>query len=170
MVFPITAEDSYEDEPVIGELTEVKTPIRHQEYSSARGWHYRKLEEHGKVRIHVENEASGYKKFDIKSPMFSGTVEGIADTGAQMIVGGENVMEDLKLKEKDLFPVSLKVKVADNRKTEVIGGAFVGIKAADVQNKETTTKELIYFVKGVKGLFLSKSCCRKLGIIAKNFP
>ena len=87
-----------------------------------------------------------------------------------MNVGGENVMEDLKLKEKDLFPVSLKVKVADNRKTEVFGGAFVGIKAADVQNKETTTKELIYFVKGVKGLFLSKSCCRKLRIIAKNFP
>ena len=46
--------------------------------------------------------------------MFSGTVEGIADTGAQMNVGGENVMEDLKLKEKDLFPVSLKVKAAES--------------------------------------------------------
>ena len=60
--FPITAEDSNEDELVIGELTKVKTSIRHQEYSSARGWHYRKLEEHWKVWMHVENEASGYKK------------------------------------------------------------------------------------------------------------
>ena len=42
-----------------------------------------------------------------------------------MTVGDENVMEDLKIEEDNLYPVTLKVKVMDNGRTDVIGGTFV---------------------------------------------
>ena len=87
-----------------------------------------------------------------------------------MNVSGENVLEELKMNPSDLFPVTMKVKVADNRKTEVLGGAFVELKTVDKNGAAVESKEMMYFVKGVRGTFLSKSCCKRLGIVSKSFP
>ena len=80
-------------------------------------------------------------------------------------------MKKVKVQEKYLTPVSLKIRVADSRTTKVKGPLITEIKGTNKITKETRRSlQMTYIVEGVKGLFLSKKCSQGLGIITKNFP
>ena len=44
---------------------EFVNPIPHQEYDEDHGWHHKKLEDHGRIRIAIESEERGYRKFGL---------------------------------------------------------------------------------------------------------
>ena len=93
--------------------------LPHSEYQEGKGWRRAKLKSHGKVTIRLETDKDGYDYAGVDSVEFDGKVEAISDTGAQMNVSGKDVMQTLKLKKEDLVNVSLKIKVADDRKSQV---------------------------------------------------
>ena len=95
----------------------------------------------------------------------------VTDSGAMMCVGGEDIANDLGVTEHELVPTKLNIKVADDRKTTVKGAIFANIDGENATTGEhRRAKQMIYIVKGVKGLYLSKRCANQLGIVSNNFP
>ena len=145
--------------------------VSHAEYKKGVGWEKAKLEPHGKVTVRITTDEDGYRFADKKSVEFDGVVQAVTDTGAQMDVAGEDILKKSEFDSKDLVKVSLRVKVADDRQTKMLGGLFANIIGMDLYTgEEVIARRLIYVVEGVRGLYLSKQSCRQLGVVEKFFP
>ena len=70
----------------------------------------------------------------------------------------------------ELFPVSSKIKTANKKGLELLGGILVNITAAGASGHTRTGKYMVYISSEVDSLFLSRAACRDLGIIGPNFP
>ena len=94
------------------------------------------------------------------------TKSSIPDTGAEVTVAGRNLLQDLKLKEKDFnLKENRNLYCANNTKMDVIGTALVKIKLNDVE-----TKENIVFCENQSNILLSWKVCKRLSIIPQDFP
>ena len=91
-------------------------------------------------------------------------------TGSQIVVGGLNLLQSLGVSRNELFPVSSKIKTADKRGLELLGGILVNITAAGASGHTRSGKYMVYISSEVNSLFLSRAACRDLGIIGHNFP
>ena len=134
-------------------------------------WIKSSLEEHGTVALKLTPDKDASEQMDIKEVEFSGDVDGVGDTGAQMCVAGRDILKSLNLKDDDLTETKMKIKVADDRKSEVIGVLASKVEGRNSRTGEDRhTSQLIYFVEGVKGLYLSKNCVKELGLVSSQFP
>ena len=100
----------------------------HQAFINGK-WSNSRLEDPGRVRLHLEvchrvAKSQGFKEPRSTKPT---TVIGLADTGAQMCVSGMDVTANLGLQRTDLIKPQLKISVADNTGLELIGAAFIFI-------------------------------------------
>ena len=94
------------------------------------------------------------------------TKSSIPDTGAEVTVAGRNLLQDLKLKEKDFnLKENRNLYCANNTKMDVIGTALVKLKLNDVE-----TEENIVFCENQNNILLSWKACKRLSIIPQNFP
>ena len=65
----------------------------------------------------------------------------------------------------------MNIKVADNRRTKVLGAVISEVSGMNPRTREKrSSKQILYVVEGVKGLYLSKQCARDLGLISQQFP
>ena len=90
---------------------------------------------------------------------------GIADTGAQVCVAGEQLMNLLKLSKADIEIPDEKLKHVGGELLDVIGCIKVTIAL-----KEYFVETVVYLVKGVPELYLSLDVCKGLHLVGKEFP
>ena len=92
-------------------------------------------------------------------------VSGIADTGAQVTVAGPSLLKQLQISAKMLYKPALTILHVGGNTLSLIGTYDVKIHH---NNKicETT----IYFVNGVKSLYLSLDVCKRIGLVHEEFP
>lgn len=89
----------------------------------------------------------------------------IPDTGAQVSVAGENHLTLFSSNGRTL-------NKPDHCLTHVGGGSMeiMGVDEVNITYNNINIKENIYYVKGVKNIFLSLKACKELKLIHRNFP
>ena len=102
----------------------------------------------------------------------TGTVdrESVADTGATVVCGGTDMMQDLGLNMSELLPTSTTLFTADKKNLTVLGAVPVNISAVCENSGTVPTKEILYVVEELTSVFLSKDALSNMGIIPKDFP
>ena len=93
-------------------------------------------------------------------------VSGLADTGAQMCVGGTDLPGQLGVRMEELAVPQLRIAVADNVGLRLVGVIFAVITGSG----GVQSKQMVYIAQGVNELFLSKAACRELGLVGDDFP
>ena len=91
----------------------------------------------------------------------------MADTGCQSCLAGTATMKRLGLTTKDLLPVRLKMRAANDSPITILGAIL--IRLAEPQGKRSTT-QMVYITDHVDKIFLSQEACADLGIIPTGFP
>ena len=72
-------------------------------------------------------------------------VSGLADTGAQMCVGGMDFLDKLGVCEEELVVPELWIAVADNAGLQVVGAIFARIMGAG----GVCTSQMVYMARGI---------------------
>ena len=87
------------------------------------------MEPHGQVRLKVQVCQGAYSQVGKQAPSTNrvAVISAISDTGAQLCLGGRDVMAKLQLKESDLLRSSISVSVANNAGLRILGVVFVTI-------------------------------------------
>ena len=89
----------------------------------------------------------------------------VADTGAQVCVAGVEQMMLLGIKKSQLKKPTQDLRHVGGNTLNVFGSHNVCICLND-----TTIKTDLYFVKGIKHIYLSLDVCKMVHIIPENFP
>ena len=87
------------------------------------------------------------------------------DTCAQTCVAGRGLMLKFKLKEDMLIQTSHQIKGVTNQSLNILG-----ILLVELSFKEAKTYGVFYICDNVKGIFLSESVQKRLGIISNAYP
>ena len=93
------------------------------------------------------------------------TIETVADTGAQVTVGGPAQMRKLKIKKKSLLPPPHDLKHVGGKKLDVMGYYPIFI-----HHNSKLVEVDVYFTNEVNNMYLSLDVCKKICIIDENFP
>ena len=122
---------------------------------------------HPVVIVGVSVSGDGYEQLEIPEPAEHEptNVQAIADTGATVMVGGIDLIHQLRVEKHELIPVSHTVGGINHGRLELLGGLLVNISLGDRDHQE-----LCYIAKGVKEVLLSGATMKALGIISENFP
>ena len=89
----------------------------------------------------------------------------VADTGAECCVAGLDQMRALQLTEGKIDPTDADLRHAGGGALKVLGSKICCLR---VRGRATTAP--VYFVRGVKRLFLSIAACKALNLVHANFP
>ena len=141
--------------------------LSHMAVNEFGKWVVTKPDPHPIVIVGISVSSDSYEQLEIPEPARHQptNVQAIADTGAQVLVGGMNLAHQLRVKRHELIPVSYSVGGVDNGQLELIGGLLLDISLGD-----KNYKQLCYIAKGVNELLLSKTTMKKLGIVSEHFP
>ena len=111
---------------------------------------------------------SGYDKLAIPKPhdrRGKKTVTALPDSGAQVTVGGPDLIHTLGVTKNKLIPVSQQISAANNGQLTLLGGILLDISGKDKDGKTYISSQLVYIADGVKKLLLSRRACVELGIL-----
>ena len=147
--------------------------VAHHEADPRGKWTKSCVEPQPEVTVEVSIcSDSSYNQIGVRRPrsQHSVTCQSVPDTGSQIVVGGLNLLRSLGMSRIELFPVSSKIKTANKKGLELLGGILVNITAAGASGHTRTGKYMVYISSEVDSLFLSRAACRDLGIIGPNFP
>ena len=142
--------------------------LSHKECDKFGQWQAAPLEDHGRVNVVVELAEDAYQQLSLDAPSgaVAARVGGLADTGAQICVGGLQTLKSLGLKGTQLVKPSMKVTAANAENMRLLGVIFCDISGKSIKGEGwRSTKQMVYIASGVKELFLSKRACKELGII-----
>ena len=89
------------------------------------------------------------------------------DTGAQVTVSGPSLLSRLNIRQADLIPVAQTVSTANGVQMAILGAVI--LKLTSVQHHRSTM-QLCYIAKECRGLYLSLSACKNLGVVHNMFP
>ena len=109
----------------------------------------------------------------LRSPKDSSqtSVAGTGDTGATICCTGTEMLKRLGIMKFHLFKTEVALTVADKRVMTILGVMPVNITVRRAGSEELAhTKQLLYFVKELRGTFISKDALQDLGIISEWFP
>ena len=146
------------------------TTTDHHTYNQAtRSWHKKPSRPQPYVTLAVETQPEDYTLLgqQLKIPKRRFTTQAMADTGCQSCLASTATMKKLGLTSKDLLPVSLRMRAANNSQINIRGAILV--KMSEPQGKRST-KQMIYITDHVDKLFLSQEACTDLGIVPTGFP
>ena len=92
------------------------------------------------------------------------------DSGAQMLVGGVDLIHSLGLTKKDLIPLATGVNAANRQSMGLLGGVLIIVTGKDLDGNIRETRQFCYISSMVHTLFLFEEACEDLGIIDQDFP
>ena len=92
-------------------------------------------------------------------------VEGLADTGCQTCTAGEDFLKSIGCPQEFMIPTKHRIIGITNAELGVKGAVLVRLERNDM-----VSRQMVYISSKVKGLYLSESVLKGLGIIKKNFP
>ena len=96
--------------------------------------------------------------------------ESVGDTGAAICCAPPSEIDRLGLKIEDLLQSDLNLLTADRRKLEILGCVPVDIATTAEDGCRVTIKDMLYFVKVLQAVFLSRDALSAMGSITKCFP
>ena len=146
--------------------------VHHHIFEKGR-WAQRKVKPHPVLpNIRVEVDRQSYKSRKITEPRATRETitEGLADTGAQMVVLGPQQLAQLGVKEEELTPVLMKIITADDCPARGGGMILVKITARDESGRELVSRQQAYYMAGATHIFLSRECLEDLEVISEEFP
>ena len=147
--------------------------LPHHVYDRYAGWIARPPAPHPLVQVSISLCTSGYKELELPLPRAANksiTRMSMADSGAQMLVGGLDIIHSLGLTKKDLIPLAMEVNAANKQSMGLLGGVLLTITGKDSDGNIRETRQLCYISNLVHTLFLSEQACTDLGIIEESFP
>merc|ERR1712082_488581 len=152
----------------LGVLETKGVRMPHKECGPGGSWRSCNVEPHGRLELSLRVCKPAYEQLKLRVPPRSRAVRvsAMADTGAQMCVGDLELAERLGLVSEFLVGTAMSVTVANNDNLRVRGAGFMEIVTASGKS----TKQMVYFARGVRDFYLSKVACRELGIIGEEFP
>jgi hypothetical protein len=153
-----------------GKITQT---LPHHVYEDFRGWLARKPEAHPIVGVSVSLCTDGYTDLKLPQPRVSSRDSkqaALPDTGAMMVVAGVSLIHKLGITKKELIPLANGVSTADNAGLGMIGGVLITVSGQAEDGSIRRSNQLCYIAENIHCLFLSRQCCRDLGIIGENFP
>ena len=125
------------------------------------------------MHINIKTDGSNYNKIGGRGrlrPIKLTIQEGVANTGASLCCCMANNIRKYGLKEEDLIKSNVSLYAADRRKLKIKGHIQVKITARSKEGKPMVISNLLYFVEGLKGTYLSKDAMEQMRIIPKDFP
>ena len=157
--------------------------LHHMRFDKASG-HFRPTERRKQNRMMAKYsvDREQYKNLSIVvneggvdnrvEQLSTGTVdrESVADTGATVVCGGPDMMQDLGLTKSELLPTSTTLYTADRKSLNVLGAVPVDITAVCEDGATVSTKEILYVAEELTSVFLSKDALCNMNIIPSNFP
>ena len=150
-----------------------KRTIGHHEFDPHRGWVARKAESHPTLTVSVSVCGEAYTTLRLHPPRLlhrHTSTQALMDTGAQLTVAGLALLRYLGVSEQELTPLSNSVRAANGQALELLGGLFITVSGQDSTGETRVTRQQCYIARNASTLFLSKSGCRDLGIVDKDFP
>ena len=147
--------------------------LSHKEYSDITGWATKQNNEHPMVTVGIEVAEEEFTKFGhplAKRRLNSVSRRAVADTGAMIMVAGEELVAGLGLSTSDLIPVSTELSAANNSELKILGGVFLQVWGRKTSGEKIVTRQMCYIQKGANKVYLSENCCVNLGLISTNFP
>ena len=146
--------------------------LSHMAVNEYGKWSPATPEPHSSIKVTISLSTSSYQELNIPTPHHHHSTEHTAlpDSGAQVTVGGIEMIHRMGLKKHNLIPVSQRVSGANNNSLQLLGGVFIDVSATSNTGETVTTRELCYIADGVRRLLLSKRTCINLGILSNRFP
>ena len=136
---------------------------------STHSWHKKQSRPQPYIAITAQTTLEDYSSLgqQLKKPPRRFTTKAMADTGCQSCLAGTATMKRLGLTTKDLLPVRLKMRAANDSPITILGAILICL--AEPQGKRSTT-QMVYITDHVDKIFLSQEACADLGIIPTGFP
>ena len=103
------------------------------------------------------------KKFSL--PQTHTEIEAVADNGCQTCTAGPELMTKLKCPPTYLIRTNHRIVGITDTPLNIIGTAFLNISTG-----KKSSKQMIYISKNCRGLYLSQTAMKDLGIIGESFP
>lgn len=147
--------------------------ISHKEYTAISGWVTNNNKKHPQITVGIEVSKEDFESFGLPLPKkeYSSISRiAIADTGAMIMVGGDELLPALGLEKSDLIPVRIELSAANNSKLKILGGIFITVWGRGKEGKKISTRQLCYIQDGDNKVYLSENACKNLGLIPQNFP
>ena len=94
--------------------------------------------------------------------------ESTADTGASVVCAGLSLLQQMKIPRSALIPSKMRLYAANRQGLTVLGCLPCDIRIPDIPGK--ITKEMVYIVKELQTVFLSRHALIGLGCIPESFP
>ena len=79
-------------------------------------------------------------------------------------------MKKLGVSVKDLIPVNIKMRAANNDNIRILGATVLRLSGKSNEGEERSTRQMVYVTDNTDKLFLSREACVDLGIIPNTFP
>ena len=92
-------------------------------------------------------------------------MESIADTGCQTCTGGTDILEVLKCPRSYLVPTTHRIMGINASNLGLVGAIMLRLEC-----NGKISRQMIHISENVRGLYLSKTACRELGLISNSFP
>ena len=93
------------------------------------------------------------------------TINSVPDTGAEVTAAGTQYLDILGIKRKHLSAPPHQLKHVGGGKINIIGSCKLSLKLMGQEHIED-----VYFIEGIKNIFLSITVCKKLRIVHESFP
>ena len=147
--------------------------LPHHVYDRYAGWIARPPAPHPLAQVSIRLCTSAYEELELPLPRVvdrSITRMSMPDSGAQMVVGGVDLIHSLGLTKKDLIPLATGVNAANRQSIGLLGSVLITVTGKDLDGNIRETRQFCYISSMVHTLFLSEEACEDLGFIDQNFP
>ncbi len=147
--------------------------LGHHQYSNLRDeWLRQTSKGQPFVNVTLRTEAGDYRDLGFKLNTTTKTVSlpALADTGCQSCLIGTNTLHKLGLKQKDLIPVTMKMRAANDQDIGILGAVVVRFSGTGKGKAVLETRQMTYVTDATDKIFLSREACVALGMIAQDFP
>ena len=124
-----------------------------------------------KIRVDVTLMPAAYERFGVKwtgsrkHAFQSHTSEGTTDTGCQTSTAGLDFLDEIGCPSTYLIPTSHRIVGITADSLGIVGAALLKFQVGG-----KVSRQMVYISKNVRGLYLSETALKQLGIIKKDFP
>ena len=141
---------------------------------SSRQWREKERSKNDKLEIAISLDSDSLQQFrpDVNAtgtPSATSPVrkQSTPDTGASVMCAGASLLQDLGVAKSILIKSDLRLYAANRQRLTVLGCLPCNINIA---GRSETVKEMVYVVKELTTIFLSKHALMSLGCISSSFP
>ena len=93
-------------------------------------------------------------------------VDGLADTGAQMMVISSTLAQRLGVKVSEMIPTSMNIMTANGNSMDIIGGILIKM-IRSFNGRVMESHQLAYVATGANQFFVCRAALCDLGLIPK---